>query len=161
MVAAILAMPDEEKNDWLLRLVEGEAGLAESFSAHLAGEPPTREDPPPSASTREVLAGRWRITWMEMWDQDATDLLGPAFIELNPDGSGRFRFIVVTGSFRYPVGPNHFLVDWVGSDECDPAWGELDVELKDQKLVGSIELAHGDESEFIARRWDTDTDGEP
>ena len=46
-------------------------------------------------------------------------------------------------------------------DECDSAWGELDVGLKDQKLVGSIELAHGDESEFIARRWDVGIDGEP
>lgn len=27
------------------------------------------------------LTGRWRITEMELWDSEAIDLLGPAFIE--------------------------------------------------------------------------------
>jgi hypothetical protein len=27
------------------------------------------------------INGKWRITEMDLWDQDAIDLLGPAFIE--------------------------------------------------------------------------------
>ena len=30
------------------------------------------------------IRGRWHITEMELWDQDAIDLLGPAFIEIGP-----------------------------------------------------------------------------
>jgi hypothetical protein len=30
------------------------------------------------------ITGRWRIIEMELWDQEATDLLGPAFIEIGP-----------------------------------------------------------------------------
>ena len=31
------------------------------------------------------LKGRWRIVEMELWDEDAIDLVGPAFIELRDD----------------------------------------------------------------------------
>lgn len=30
--------------------------------------------------------GRWRIVEMEMWDQEAVELLGPGFIEFTDDG---------------------------------------------------------------------------
>lgn len=43
------------------------------------------------------LKGRWRIVEMGLWDEDAIDLLGPAFIEIAPNGQGSFRFIVVEG----------------------------------------------------------------
>ena len=43
------------------------------------------------------INGRWRIVEMELWDREAIDLLGPAFIEIGPDGQGRFRFIAVVG----------------------------------------------------------------
>ena len=36
------------------------------------------------------LAGRWRITEMELWDRDAIDLLGPAFMEIGPRNDGNF-----------------------------------------------------------------------
>jgi hypothetical protein len=36
--------------------------------------------------------GSWRIVEMELWDSDAIELLGPAFIELKADGTGSFRF---------------------------------------------------------------------
>jgi hypothetical protein len=43
------------------------------------------------------IAGKWRITEMDLWDQDAIDLLGPAFIEFGNGRSGQFRFIAVDG----------------------------------------------------------------
>jgi hypothetical protein len=42
------------------------------------------------------IAGRWRITEMELWDREATDLVGPAFIEFGEDETGNFGFIAVT-----------------------------------------------------------------
>ena len=34
---------------------------------------------------------------MDLWDRDAIDLVGPAFIEITADGRGSFRFIAVEG----------------------------------------------------------------
>ena len=39
------------------------------------------------------IAGKWRITDMDGGDQDAFDLLGPAFFSFDGKRSGRFRFI--------------------------------------------------------------------
>ena len=43
------------------------------------------------------VAGRWRIMETELWDREALDLVGPAFIEFGEDGSGSFGFIAVQG----------------------------------------------------------------
>jgi hypothetical protein len=43
------------------------------------------------------VTGRWQIVEMDLWDRDAVDLLGPAFIEIGADGTGSFRFIAVEG----------------------------------------------------------------
>lgn len=43
------------------------------------------------------FAGHWRIVEMELWGQDAIDLLGPAFVEIKTDGQGSLRFIAVQG----------------------------------------------------------------
>ena len=49
---------------------------------------------PESAS----ITGRWRITEMDNWDQEAIDLVQPGFIEFGEDGLGSLGFIVVTGN---------------------------------------------------------------
>ena len=42
------------------------------------------------------IIGRWRITEMDNWDQEAVDLVQPGFIEFDDDGLGSLGFIVVT-----------------------------------------------------------------
>ena len=37
--------------------------------------------------------GRWQIVEMDLWDRDAIDVLGPAFVETGADGTGSFRFV--------------------------------------------------------------------
>ncbi len=44
-------------------------------------------------TTPNPFHGSWRITSMELWDQDAMDMEVPAFIEFTADGMGRFQFI--------------------------------------------------------------------
>jgi hypothetical protein len=44
------------------------------------------------------LIGNWRIVEMDLWDRDAIDLVGPAYIELKVDGTGRFLWGVRTRS---------------------------------------------------------------
>jgi hypothetical protein len=43
------------------------------------------------------IIGRWRITQMDNWDQEAVDLVQPGFIEFDDNGLGGLGFIVVTG----------------------------------------------------------------
>ena len=48
-------------------------------------------------SEGKSIIGRWRITEMDNWDQEAVDLVQPGFIEFDDDGLGGLGFIVVTG----------------------------------------------------------------
>ena len=48
------------------------------------------------SESRRII-GRWRITEMDNWDQEAVDLVQPGFIEFDEDGLGGLGFIVVAG----------------------------------------------------------------
>jgi hypothetical protein len=48
------------------------------------------------SESRRII-GRWRITEMDNWDQEAVDPVEPGFIEFDEDGLGDLGFIVVTG----------------------------------------------------------------
>jgi hypothetical protein len=100
------------------------------------------------------ISGKWRITEMDVWDREAIDLVGPAFIEFQGQG-GQFHFIAVDGwmNCRHGHRGDRPYVDftWEGNDECDPAsgrgWAKL---LKDGSLTGHIYFHHGDDSGFKA-----------
>lgn len=99
------------------------------------------------------VTGRWQIVEMELWDRDAIDLLGPAFIEIGADGTGSFRFIAVEGDIdgRHVERDGRPAVEfsWVGVDDNDDAsgrgWALL---VADDSLVGHIYLHRGDDSSF-------------
>ncbi len=100
------------------------------------------------------IEGKWRITEMDLWDQEAVELLGPAFIELEGQG-GAFRFIAVDGAMSCRHGQKngrpHAAFTWEGHDECDPASGRGWVSLrKDGSIGGHIYFHHGDHSAFKA-----------
>lgn len=100
-------------------------------------------------------AGRWRIVEMDLWDRDAIDLLGPAVIEINTDGTGNFRFIAVEGELdgRQVERGGSPAVDfsWIGSDDNDDASGRgWAVVEADGSLVGHIYFHRGDDSGFRA-----------
>jgi hypothetical protein len=50
--------------------------------------------------SRKVI-GRWRITEMDNWDQEAVDLIQPGFIEFDEEGLGELGFIA-DGRTRLP-----------------------------------------------------------
>ena len=104
------------------------------------------------------LLGRWRITWMELWESDDLDLLAPAFITFDEDGGGKFTFIAVVGSlhgaYRICEGLPGMDFTWAGADECDPASGDGWAAIQpDGTLAGHIRFQAGDESDFLARKW--------
>ncbi|MGH8971845.1 MAG: hypothetical protein ACRD0C_01395 [Acidimicrobiia bacterium] len=104
------------------------------------------------------FVGRWRMVTMDLWDREAIDLLGPASIEFNKDGSGRFRFIAVEGWMDCRDtecgGCTGVEFTWEGSDEGDSAngrgWAVMET---DGTLRGHIYFHLGDDSGFRAVRF--------
>lgn len=102
-----------------------------------------------------ILAGRWRITTMDLWESDAIDLMGPGFIEFSQDGTGQFGFIAVRGwmDCRTEERGGRPLVEfsWQGDDEgddvCGRGWATL---LEDGTLDGHLFFHLGDDSGFHA-----------
>ena len=108
------------------------------------------------------IAGRWRITDMELWDQEAMDLVEPAFIDFGEDETGDFGFIAVRGWMDCRDAPRDGRPDvefsWEGNDDCDRASGRGWAALKaDGSLHGHIYFHLGDDSDFHAVRHDAET----
>ena len=108
------------------------------------------------------IKGRWRIIEMDLWDRDAIDLLGPAFIEITRNGTGEFRFIAVEGDLDCRSQEREGLpaveFTWTGNDECDPASGRGWATLQpDGSLHGHIYFHLGDDSGFRAERCGDET----
>ena len=94
---------------------------------------------------------------MDLWDRDALDLVGPAFIELRSGKTGQFGFIAVKGWMdcrEASIDGNPGLeFSWDGNDECDPACGRGWAALQpDGSLTGHIYFHMGDDSAFRAER---------
>lgn len=102
-----------------------------------------------------TLIGVWRIVEMELWDRDAIELLGPAFLEFRPDQQGEFRFIAVHGfmdvRFVNDGAARRAEFSWEGEDEGDPTFGRgWAIERPDGSLAGRIFFHMGDDSDFVA-----------
>lgn len=102
--------------------------------------------------------GKWRITEMSMWDSDALDLMSPACIEFEPQGMGAIQFIAVRGGidYRASVRDGGLLVEftWEGMSEGDRISGRAIATLHDDQLTGTLFIHLGDESSFVAHRWE-------
>ena len=104
------------------------------------------------------IIGRWRITEMDNWDQDAVDLVQPGFIEFDDDGLGSLGFIVVTGELDWRDAErdegSRVEFSWQGSDEGDEVSGRGWAALNpDGTLEGHIYFHLGDDSAFRAERF--------
>jgi hypothetical protein len=102
------------------------------------------------------VVGRLRIVAMEGWEREAFELLGPAVVELRPDGSGELRFIAIEADVDWkPTGDDRADFSWEGNDECDPASGRGWVERDDDgSLRGHVFIHLGDDSTFRAVKYE-------
>lgn len=102
------------------------------------------------------FVGRWRITHMDLWDQDFVDAEVVGHFTFAADGSGEFQFGYVSGGMdgRLTTRDGQPCVEWTwdGSDEMDPAQGRGWAVLKGGELHGLIAFHRGDESAFVAER---------
>ena len=94
---------------------------------------------------------------MDLWDQEAIDLLVPGFIEFGDDGTGEFGFIAVRGWMDCHPGERggraSVEFSWQGDDEGDEVSGRGWAVLADDgSLQGHLYFHLGDDSGFRAVR---------
>lgn len=102
--------------------------------------------------SRNPLAGKWRIVWMEKWDQDFVDEEVPGHFTFDARGLGSFQFGYVQGEMdvRYLDARAEF--SWAGMDEMTEVSGRGHAELTKGELTGRIYLHLSDDSAFRAVR---------
>ena len=99
--------------------------------------------------------GRWRITWMETWDQDYVDLIEPGYFEFTEDGLGSFVFGAVRGfvDVRVSTSRPYLEYSWQGvsegDDYCGRGWFEFGTPFKGE---GRLFIHCGDESGITIER---------
>ena len=87
----------------------------------------------------EVI-GRWRIIEADQWDREYLDLVEPAFIRFDRDGSGDLAFGVVTASLHVDYARTVVFFTFDGSDEGDEVSGDGSDEGDEVSGDGSAEL---------------------
>ena len=100
----------------------------------------------------EVL-GRWRIVEITSWSADYVDMLGPGYIQLDPDG-GQMSFGDVQIGLGCWYGKTSVHFTFRRSDEGTEVLidGEANLE-RDGTLGGELNFHHGNDMPLIAKRW--------
>jgi len=132
-----------------------EAPQVASSDADDIGSPPTLvllEGRP------DKIVGKWRILEMDLWGQDALDLVGPAYIQFDQNDTGSFGFIAVIGwlDCRHSSTDGRPSVEfsWEGNDDNDRASGRGRASLHDDgSLRGHLFFHMGNDSSFSAAPW--------
>ena len=87
-----------------------------------------------TSSFLKQIVGRWRITEMEMWDNDYLDMEVEASIEFGSEGRGTFQFGLVRGltDFRLTQRDDLPAVDGLGKATTNAIlpWGEAGRSLR-------------------------------
>jgi hypothetical protein len=101
--------------------------------------------------------GRWRIAEMDLWDNEALDLVEPAFLKIKGQ-QGEMRFIAVQAwlDIRYDARAGGPLAEfsWEGIDEGDQRSGGGWVAIGTAgRLVGHLYFHMGDDSGFVCEPW--------
>ena len=106
--------------------------------------------------TPKQFAGKWRIVWMEQWDQDFVDLVVPGHFTFQKDGTGEFQFGAVGGGMdcheEKRNGRDRLEFSWEGDDDGNPVCGRGWAEVDGKELKGRLFFHLGDDSSFTARK---------
>ena len=105
---------------------------------------------------KNPFAGRWRITWMELWDQDFVDAEVEGYFKFGPRNLGSFQFGYVQGEIDNRLtsrdGKPCLEFTWEGNDEMNMACGRGWVVKNGNEISGMIFFHQGGESAFQARK---------
>ena len=105
----------------------------------------------------KAFKGRWRISEMDVWDNDYLDLVEPAHIVFESENDGAFVFGTVKGwlDVRHGARDGSACAEfsWEGLNDTDPACGRGWVILGTAgRLVGHNFIHNSDDSGFVAER---------
>jgi DNA-binding MarR family transcriptional regulator len=105
----------------------------------------------------QSILGHWRITQMEMWDQEFVDAEVEGYVRLDEGGSGEFQFGYVSGTMDHELTERNGKLaaewSWEGNDEMDEASGRGWAVLQDDGTIkGKLSFHQGDKSWFVAVR---------
>lgn len=107
-------------------------------------------------TVKNAIIGSWRISEMELWDQEDIDMMAPGYFRFDADGMGEFGFIAVQGGLdcRYETRDGKTAVEfsWEGTDEMDQRSGRGWAVLDGDRLTGRLFFHMGDDSGFTAER---------
>ena len=99
------------------------------------------------------VMGRWRIVESDLWDRDYLDLVEPAFLHIDPDGTGELAFGVVTAALDVDYARTVVFFTFIGSDEGDEVSGSGSAELGDDGVLEiEISFHNGDDAILKASR---------
>ena len=103
------------------------------------------------------FAGRWRITEMDVWENDYLDLVEPAPITFTGETDGAFVFGTVQGwlDIRYGTRDGSACAEfsWEGNNNNDPGNGRGWATMGTAGRLTGHTLIHGsDDSGFVAER---------
>jgi len=100
--------------------------------------------------------GRWRITWMENWDQDFVDEEEEGYFEFEKNNLGQFHFGYVHGHMDCHIttrdGKPAVDFSWEGNDEMNHALGRGWATIEGDQIEGTLFFHGGDDSKFVAKK---------
>ena len=104
------------------------------------------------------ISGRWRIIAMDLWDREAVEMDGPAYVDLRRDGTGVLHFVAVDAELdcEPSTRDGRPVVDFTfegvddGENRCGRGWLRL---AGPDELEGYLWFHLGDKSGFRATRW--------
>ena len=102
--------------------------------------------------------GRWRITDSANWSAEDLDLVGPAYIVFERDGSGEMQMVAIEATLDHRVSQRDgdWLIEftWSGFDEGDEVSGRGSARIEGGLLKAELFIHQGDSSTFVAKRED-------
>jgi hypothetical protein len=111
---------------------------------------------PTEFNLKNRYLGKWRITEMDLWDQDYIDMDVDGYFSFLEDKVGDFQFGLVQGVIDYRIekfdGKERLDFSWIGDDEGSPVSGRGWAGIKRGILEGRIYFYLGDNSGFKAER---------
>ena len=106
---------------------------------------------------RNPYLGKWRITQMELWDQEFVDMETEGHFNFEEDELGSFQLGLVKGQIDYRIENTgeieRLKFSWEGQDENDVAIGRGWAAIQNDRLEGRIYFHLGDDSWFKAKRY--------
>jgi hypothetical protein len=111
------------------------------------------------AKAPNPFTGRWRIVSMSAWDEEFIDEEEEGYFEFDQKEGGQFHFGYIHGQMdcRLTTRDGEPAVEWTwdGNDEMDPAQGRGWAVVKGDELHGMIFFHGGDDSQFVAKKAQT------